>query len=68
MLWLATLTGRRSMALTLGLLVGGVVGGGAFLVLLSPARAEVGVNGAVLCSLATVAGTLLAGVGGREHT
>jgi hypothetical protein len=68
MLWLATLTGRRGAALALGLLVGGVVGGGAFLVLLSPARAEVGVDGAVLCSLATVAGALLAGVGGRDVT
>jgi hypothetical protein len=49
------------------LFVGGVVGGGAFLVLLSPARAEVGVDGAVMFSLATVVGALLAGVGRREE-
>jgi hypothetical protein len=67
-LWIATLTGRQSIALALGLFVGGVVGGGALLVLLSSARAEVGVDSAVLCSLATVAGALLAGVGRRGNT
>ena len=66
-LWITTLTGRQSIALALGLFVGGVVGGGALLVLLSPARAEVGVDAAVLCSLATVAGALLAGVGRRGN-
>ena len=61
----ATLTGRRIVALALALLVGGVVGVGAVLVLTSSARAESGARLALVCSVAMVAGALLAGVGRR---
>ena len=67
MLWIATLSGRRHIGLVLGLLIGGVVGCGALLVRQSQASADVGVDGALICSLVTLAGALLTGVGGREQ-